>query len=252
MNKYWAIWLIFLPQLLFSQADPLPIKKESYRAYIGLSTGATFPFGAFKDVELDIINGGYARTGYSFNLDYGYRFYKNLIIAGNYSRITNPLDETALQKQSVSSCANCNKPKRFDKAEASPYELNAFYGGIGFIKEQPNLSFQMQFMVGYGNMFTSNIEMSTDTSRLVFKTKRKSNLTYAVGAGLRIHLTDQLDFSTFGSFLLYQANIDQEIEYEGVTNYVRAPIQYQVFNLSFGLAYRLIKKEDESEYKLKY
>lgn len=254
MSKIWAIWLLFLPVFLNAQADfePLPIDKESYRGYISFSVGPSFPFGAFERKDLILTDGGYAKSGLSIQLDFGYRFYENLIVSAQYVKISNPFDEEAIVKQAVGICLACDPPLNFSQASASSYELNAFLSGIGFVKEMSNLSVQMQFMIGYGNMYTPRVELSNSTEQLTLASNKASNLAYGVGSGMRIHLTDQLDFSLFGTFLLYQADFDQTIDYMGTTELLPASLRYQVFNLNFGLAYRIIKKTDESEYKLKY
>jgi len=255
VNKLRAIWLFFLPHLLIAQADYVPpsdITKFSNRAYIGISGGPSFPFGAFENSELAIEEGGYAQTGYSINLDYAYRFYKNLIVAGQYTRVNNQLDEEALRKSGRLICSTCNPLPTFGEVNTTAYELNAFFAGIGVIKEQSNLSFQMQFMIGYANMFSPQVELKGPNDLLTVQSNEGSNLAYGVATGLRIHLTDQLDLSTIGNFILFQADFDQVVEFNGIKEIKTTAQRYQVFNLSFGLGYRFIKKEDEPEYQLKY
>lgn len=254
MNKRWAIWLILFPNLLLSQVDYVTTTplKESYRGYVGISLGPSFPFGAFEQTDVDLIGGGYANTGFSFNVDFGYRFYKNLLLAGHYLRINNSLDKGKILDKNPSICFRCNPIPSFSELRASKYELNTFFAGLGFIKEQPNFSFQMQFMLAYANMYTPNVELSHDNETFVLSSNSESGLGYAVGSGLRIHLTEQLDFSTFGTFIIFQENFVQEYSYKGETTQLDAAIRYQVFNLTFGLSYRIIKKEDEPEPELKY
>lgn len=246
--------LFLFSNSVLAQADPLPKKivKESYRGMFGFSAGPSFPFGSFQQKDLVLLEGGYAQSGLALNFDLGYRFNENFILVAQYIVNTNPFDDDALLKNGSSICPTCSPPLNFTSAEAGDYQLNSFLIGYGFIKELPDYSFQLQLMIGTANMSSPQITLDHSNGVLTVNSNTERDLVYSLGSVFRVRLNEEIDFTTSGNFIVFQSNFDQGFNTPGASSSAQSTLRYQVFNLTLGLSFRILKKEDEPKDQLRY
>lgn len=253
MVKVWSILLLFFPAVLFSQAaeTDIPATKDIFRAYIGLSYGPSVSLGSFARDNNDEGIASYAKNGRSLQiLDYGFRVYKNLNIAGHYIRLSNSLAEGSLEDDLRGNGFRYT-------VDASNYELNAGLIGIGFIKESNSIALQMQVMLGYGNIFLPSISLvETDSignsTNIKISSNAKSTLGLGIGGGIRIHLNKYLDFTTFATYVNFQKSFSQRLVTNGNKRIQEGEINYEVVNVSFGFAYRFLRDNNGMDQPSKY
>ncbi|MAY83787.1 MAG: hypothetical protein CMP59_06590 [Flavobacteriales bacterium] len=233
--------MLLAPTLLFSQAldSPPPIEKVDYKAYVGFSLGFSIPNGSFASTDEENNQSAYAVNGQSFQLlDVGYRVYQNLNASAHYMRLQNSIDENALAR-------NLRTPGLRYTVDASNYELNAAFVGIGFIKPSNSISLQMQIMIGYGNIFIPTIDLvETDdmgnSSTIHLASTSESSIGFGVSGGFRIHLTDRLDFSSQAAFINFQKEFDQVARSGNQVSVASGKINYEVISVTFGFSYRFL------------
>ncbi len=220
-------------------ADP---GREQKRAYVGISFGYSIPFGSFSADNTTTRDANYAKRGQNIHfLDFGYRLKESIYLGGSYLKSQNNIDNEKLADyfNSLSDLQHT--------VESSAYELNALLLGAGFTKANESIDLDMLFMLGVGNVFLPNmtIRQTDGTNEEIFLvgTDKKTSFGVGIKGGFRIHLTDYLDITTHGTFLVFENKFNQETNLKdtnGAPIQLSSTITYQVFNLNFGLAYRFL------------
>jgi hypothetical protein len=234
--------MILFPIVSYSQAldsPPPVVEKPDYKGYLGLNFGFSIPNGSFAATDDKDGQTGYAINGQSLQLlDVGYRFYQNLNASLHYIRLRNGFDENTLAD-------NLRTPGFRYSVEASNYELNAAFLGIGFVKPTNSISLQMQIMIGYGNIFVPSIDILEtndmgEVREIRFSSSKESGVGFGVSGGFRIHLTERLDLSTHATFINFQQEYDQVSSSNGQSSIQSSKLNYEVISVTFGLAYRIL------------
>lgn len=232
--------LIILPAIVYSQAleNPPPAEKTDYKGYFGVNFGFSIPNGSFAAAEAEEGQSAYALNGQSLQLlDMGYRIYQNLNLSAHYIRLENALDENALAEDLRSTGFRY-------AVEASSYELNAAFLGIGFVKSAKSISLQLQFMLGYGNLFIPSIDVQETNNmgeerKIHFASSKENGLGFGLSGGFRVHLTERLDFSTQATFINFQQEYNQIVSSGNQLAIQNGEINYEVISVTFGLAFRI-------------
>lgn len=248
MNKPFFILttLFLIAHQIFAQASDEEASQvtleEGKRAYLGFSFGFSIPFGSFSANNTTTEDANYAKNGRNIHfLDFGYRLNEAVHLGGIYLSTQNEVDNAKIADYFNS------RSDRSHIVESNTYELNAFLLGGGFTKRGQNLDLDMLFLVGVGNVFlpATTIRQTDGVNEFVYLVGADKKTSFGVGikGGLRIHLNDFLDFTSHGTFLVFENEFDQDTN---ITDINGAPLQltstitYQVFNVNFGIAYRFL------------
>ena len=225
-----------------NESESLALNTEQKRAYIGLSLGFSIPFGSFSADNTTTQEANFAKRGQNIHLlDFGYRLKESIHLGGTYLSSQNGIDN-----KKVADYFNSLSNLKYS-VESNSYELNALLLGGGFTKTNQSIDLDMLFMLGVGNLFLPNmtIRQTDGANEEVFLIGSDKKTSFGVGikGGFRIHLTEYLDFTTHGTFLVFENKFDQDtnvLNTNGEPIQLSSTITYQVFNVNFGLAYRFL------------
>jgi|GEM_PF-1824572 len=244
---FFSLWTFLLPaQAIESEEENVVTNNFDKRAYIGISTGFSIPFGTFSAKNATESEGNFAKRGVSIGfLDFGYRIKKSIQIGGVYLNARNDLDgEVAADFLNRSS-------GRFHIVEGSNYELKALMIGGGFMKSKNSIDLDMLFLFGLGNVFLPSMDITQRVngvdSKLTISPDQKFTLGAGVKLGFRIHLNEYLDLMTHGTFVVFENSFEQQttsIPPNTGIQTISSTVSYQTFNINFGLAYRFIDAEE--------
>ena len=202
-----------------------------------------FQWGLFSNENTQFNNSAFAKRGSSFNfLDFGYRIGKTLGVTTFLFNNSNSVDQTAVLDK-------LNPPPagiEYKSLSSNDFLLRGAMLGLLISKYGNLYDLDLKFMTGMANFTipSMTIKYSQDgvTEDQIAKYLPVSKNTIGIGFGtsLRIHLSDKIDLTINGNYLIFQNSFNRSIsDYNGQRT-ADFRITHESFNLNIGLAYRFL------------
>lgn len=235
---------------LFAQAKDTSLKvvPNTYyykRIYVGFNYGLAAPMGSFSTNNTEFNNSAFAKRGKFLNFfDFGYRVGKTLGFTGYLFNSSNQLDADAI-------LSNLVEPDgiNYFSAEAGDYQLRGMMLGLLVSKYGNLYDLDLKFMAGRAKFNVPHMAFGYTQdgfpgARITTYTP-SSETTYGVGLGFgfRVHLNQNIDFTTNGNYLIFQNTFTKEIDDYSGYRVDEFRLTHETFNLSFGIAYRFLNDE---------
>lgn len=231
-------------QQVYSQAlnesKPSPSDPYKKKGFIGVNAGLSIPVGKFSNDESANSNNGFAQNGLHVNyIDLGYKITQSLAVRWVYFQNSNDLDYDKLRRsRSLSSDLN------YISAEGSNYEVNGVFIGLSAIKAHKDFDLGINFLLGLSEIHIPNIMLSyrdSITNNLVeqnFEPVSNFSTGFSVGADLRIHLNEYLDFTSSVKYVIFVQSFEQAVRDQNSRNVIEFELSYEFITPTIGLAYR--------------
>ena len=173
----------------------IPINK---RGYIGFSIGPAIPMGDFGSTDISGEYSGFAKTGFNIQLvNFGYRFGKNIGIAGMWSAAAFNLDDVALRN---------NAGLGSMVMDIDPWGFGAFMGGLLISIPSTVVDVDFRGMIGFSygmspEMRFSGYDENWNLVSVVQESGESYAFAYDLGVGLRFNVSRLINLNLFFDYI---------------------------------------------------
>lgn len=239
--------LIISPFLAQGQAldttyAPTPQKNYFKQIHVGFSVGISMPMGSFSNKNNEVNNAAFAKTGFNYNMiDAGYRMGKTLGVCASYINVNNELSVKDLIQR-----INQNNAIKFVHGQSGDYQMNGLILGLLVSKKDRIIDLDLKFMGGISNVYIPQLVLdyknasTNEVETIRYKPINKNTFGVGLSAGFRVHITQHLDFMCHGNYLIFQNTFDRQVESVQGVSIEKTKLNYEVFNLNIGIAYRFL------------
>ncbi len=223
-NHMKHVYLLSIFALLTIQAFAQDLVSNK-RGYIGVTVAPSFPVGDFASNNVTGNDkAGYAKTGFSYSLDFGYKLGKRWGISACWKNGINSVDEAAFEKTFKDYFGgNWN-------VSTDPYKFGAILVGPMVTFPQPKVDVDIRLLFGYGYAELPSIDVTYNGQFfLAIPSENADGFAVLFGGSVRYHISSNVSLLGQLNYLsmLATSNNDE----------IEQPID--VINIDIGVGLRL-------------
>lgn len=210
--------------------------------YMSLSFGGAIPIGDFGKSE-NILNDGFAETGFAGDYSAAWYLSQNFGIAGNVLFVTSPINQSKAREGLESLVPEDFPTDSIRSLELEGWNVINLFVGPQITIPVSNFNFDFYALGGMSIVIPPKMRIQANYQGQSFETvlsAQNVRLGAELGTAIRYNLNENYGFRLFASSLFTSTTGDLEQKISGGSNLksdYKSPIQ--TFNVGFGLVYRL-------------